>query len=238
MAQAWKVRLEDGRVLVPGEWSSTPLYSTVEIDDGAIQPLQGFSYGLGGDVPGSVGPRSANEADTNLEGPGAILAENEELLLFTIMVELFITTTDDAASADFFTANADLGPGDPPTVSLENAMRVLCDTILVLRIAHTKEYCRAPLGFFPAAMGTYHWMGEARAENNAGANVLLGTNGNPSAGTNRAFSTPHRVAPGEAFEISLEFPNGQVNNLELGNDASARVRARIYADGYRRRPVA
>lgn len=240
MAQAWKIRLPDGRVLRPGEWSATPLWSTVEIDDGTITDLAAFSYGQGGDVPGSAGPRNAEIIDTNMEGPGAILAENEELLLYTLQITLSITTTDDSTSANFFSSNGDQGPGDPPDISLENVLRVQRDTLVILKIAGQsgKWQMNSPLGFFPAGMGVHRTMGAANAQNNSDAPVLLGVNGNPSAGTNRALATPHHVAPGEAFEVQFEFPSGQVTNLELGSDSDARVRARVYADGYRRRPVA
>ena len=70
MAQVTKVRLPDGRVLTPGDWTSAePLYSTIEISPGPYTTLQAFSYALGGDVPGSGGatgsPRKSNLADTN-----------------------------------------------------------------------------------------------------------------------------------------------------------------------------
>ena len=240
MAQAWKVRLPDGRVVSPAEWSSTPIWSTVEIDDGTLTDLSAFSYGQGGDVPGSSGPRSADVIDTNMEGPGAILAENEELLLYTLAVVLTVTTTDDATSSNFFTSNGDAGTPDPPDISLENVLRVQRDTMLVLKIAGQsgRWQMNVPVGFFPAGMGAWHHTGAASAVNNSDAAILAGTNGNPSCGANRKFATPHRVGPGESFEVLFRFPSGSVNNLELGNDDDARVRARIYADGYRRRPVA
>ena len=36
MAQLWKVRLPNGNVLTPGDWTTAePLYSTVEVQAGA-----------------------------------------------------------------------------------------------------------------------------------------------------------------------------------------------------------
>jgi len=227
-----KVRLPDGRVIRPTEWSSTPLYSVVEINDGAITPLSAFSYGLGGDVPGSVGPRKATIADTNIQGDGSVLPENNELLLFSIMVELF---TGVETEADFETNN-EAGFADAPLVSARNVARLQRDTQLVLRIANTKRYADHPLGLYPASMGVQHTIGGA--QNSLFNPTLIGSNGSPNTYDNREFATPHHVAPGEAFEVTLEFPNGQVNGLELGDDTGARIRARIYADGLRRRPVA
>ena len=54
---------------------------------------------------------------------------------------------------------------------------------------------------------------------------------------NRQFATPHHIGAGEAFAVNLKFPHGQVRNLNLGTDADARVRVRIFAGGYRARPV-
>jgi len=234
MAQIDKVRLPDGRVMRPTEWSSTPLYSTVEIDDGAITPLQAFSYGLGGDVPGSVGPRKATEVDTNLQGDGSVLSENTELLLFSIMVEFF--THVDAADLAAFNLNLEAGAPPPPFISALNMGRIQRDTQLVMRIANTKRYMDHPVGFFPAAMGVAHTIGAA--DNGANLPFVVGGNGGPNVYDNREFATPHHVGGGEAFEITLEFPNGQVNALNLSGVANVRIRARIYCDGFRRRPVA
>jgi hypothetical protein len=234
MAQIHKVRLPDGRTVRPTEWSSTPLYSTVEIAEGALTPLQGFSYGVGGEVPGSVGPRRSNARDTNMNGEGGVLQENEELLLHSIMVEFFAAPS---VAADFI-ANADAGQPTPPEVSARNIARIQRDTRLVLRIANTKEYAAHPVGFFPAGMGTEITNGAARLVA-ADSPILSGSNGGVNSYDNREFATPHHVGPGEAFEITLDFPFGSVTGLDMGDDSTdGRIRARIYADGYRRRPVA
>jgi hypothetical protein len=99
MAQITKVRLPDGRTLTPGDWTSAePLYSTVEVGAGAYTTLHAFSYAVGGDVPGSVGPRKSNLSDTNLQGQGAQLPENEELIIYSMMVEAFTVNQVDLAA--------------------------------------------------------------------------------------------------------------------------------------------
>jgi len=233
MAQINRVRLPDGRVVRPTEWSSTPLFSTVEIDNAAsIAPLEAFSYGIGGTVPGSPGPRRANFRDTNMDGDGGILPENQELLLYSIMIEFYQHVS---SAADYRNGNDNLVP-DPPHVSAENMGRIQRDMRLILRIANTKEYAAHPLGLFPAAMGVHPYLGAAT---NADANAIhIGRNGGVDICENRRFATPHRVAPGEALEATLEAPSGSVTGLDFGADADARVRARIYFDGYRKRPVA
>ncbi len=235
MAQIWKVRLPDGRTVRPTEWSSTPLWSTVEIGAGAQTPLFAFSYGRGGAVPGSVGPRNSTLVDTNMRGDGDIIPENEELLIYSIMAETFAIATN---VANFFTGN-DPGCPDPPLVGLRNLLRFQRDVNLELRIAEVKNYYDHPVGFFPASMGTNLYLGAARSAGSAFANsMLVGTNGSTSSFDNRRVATPHQVQPGEAFSVSFNFPFGQITNLNFGADANARLRVRVYADGYRRRPVA
>jgi hypothetical protein len=235
--QIHKVRLPDGRIVRPTEWSSSPLYSTVEIAGGgaALVPLSGFAYGLGGSVPGSVGPRGSTLVDTNVSGEGGVLPENQELLLYSIMVELFQVVV---SRANYVAAGSTFKP-DAPEVLAANVSRFQRDTLLELRIANTKEYMSHPVGFFPQAMGVHSYNGQY--QNNEGNGPLVGTNGGVNIYEGMSFATPHRVLPGEAFEIRLLFPSGTINtfgNLDFGNDASARLAGRIYADGYRMRPVA
>lgn len=234
MAQINKIRLPDGRTLRPTEWSSTPLWSTVEVNTGAITDLQAFAYSEGGDVPGSVGPRKATKADTNFKGDGAVLPENQELLLYSIQVEV---TQIFAVLANYY-SNNEAGVPIPPEVSARNMARFDRDTQLVMRIADTKRYVDHPVGFFPAALGVKQLNGAARNTAAVPAAILAANHGSSNSYDNRRFATPHHVAPGEAFQITLEFPNGTVNGLDFGDDALARLRVRIYATGYRRRPVA
>lgn len=235
MAHIDKVRTASGDVIRPVEWSSTPYWSTVEVDDGPVETLAAYSYGIGGDVPGSVGPRKATKRDTNLKGDGGVIQEQNELLLYTIQAEVTMTT-DLAGSADYF-ANEEFQP-DFPFVSGPNMKRLQRDVMLELRIASTKAYIEQPLGFFSAALGQDISTGATdRTNTAAGTGYIVGQNGSPQTYDNRQFATPHHVAAGEAFAINLKFPFGEVRNLNFGDDDNARARVRIYAGGYRRRPV-
>lgn len=245
MSQALKIRLPSGQSVIPTDWTASPLFSTVEIGTGPLAPLDGFSYGIGGDVPGSPGPRRATARDTNFEGGGSVLAENEELLLYSIQIDLMQTVENAAA---FFTGNDPWVP-DAPLVSATNLLKVQRSTSVVLRIANTKEYVRMPLSFFPAAMGVHGTLGGARSGRADGLtyadSVFWASNGSPDAASNRQFATPHHISGGEAFAISLEFPYGAIvepttagSALNFGSDTNARIRANIYAVGVRKRPVA
>ncbi len=237
MSQLWKVRLPDGRVLTPGDWTSAePLYSTVEIGQGPFPILTAFSYGRGsGEVPGSPGPRSATLGDTNLEGEGARLPENEELIAYSLSIEAFqIGITDGTADL--------LPPSDPPDVSLLNMLRLQRDLLVITRIAYVKEYTRAPLGIFPASTGVFQANSGARSVQSLGqTGYVSSNNGSPDVSGARPFASPLYVAGGESIAVDLRPGPGQVVDLncaESEQNPNGRVRLRIYFEGYRRRPVA
>lgn len=231
MAQVTKVRLPDGRVLTPGDWTSAePLYSTIEIAPGPYTTLQAFSYALGGDVPGSnVGtgsPRKSNLTDTNLLGQGAQLPENEELIVYAMEVEAF-TTLDDGGTDE------GINPPALPHVSVLNMLRLQRDLVLVMRIASVKEYTRAPLAWFPASTGVAPTYSVAL---NGQEGFVTGNNGSTDVGGKRVFASPLYVDGGEALVVDFLAPKGQVEDLSLGE--TGRIRLRTFLDGYRKRPVA
>ena len=237
MAQVTKVRLPDGRVLTPGDWTSAePLYSTIEIAPGSYTTLQAFSYALGGDVPGSnvglASPRKSNLADTNLLGQGAQLPENEELIVYAMEVEAF--TIIDAGGTD-----EGINPPALPHVSVLNMLRLQRDLVLVMKIASVKEYTRAPLAWFPASTGVTPTYSQAQTAIGPGVNLqgfVTGNNGSTDVGGKRVFASPLYVDGGEALVIDFLAPKGEVEDLSLGQ--TGRIRLRTFLDGYRKRPVA
>lgn len=252
MVQAIKVRLPDGRVVSPSDWTSAPLFSTVEVGTGNQQPLPAFSYGEQGQVPGSVGPRNATQRDTNMQGQGGILQENEEVLMYALQVEVIQTYTN---LTDFFNGNDTFCP-DPPEVSATNLLKLQRSTLLRVKIANTKDYGVMPLSFFSGAQGIQRTTGSTRRQGAASDytnGVFTGYNGGVSVMDQREWATPHHIGPGEAFEATLEFPYGAVTEplpttagqvtaagsaLNFGADTNARLRVCIYVIGPRRRPVA
>lgn len=217
MAQVYKIRMPDGVTVTPADWTNTPLFSTVEIAAGPISNLPFFSYGKGGDVPGSVGPRKATDRDTNMDGQGGVLAENEELLIHAINVSMFT-----------------IDPQTPtaPAVAALNMLRLQAATVGILRISSKRtEYSKMGVGFYAASMGV------SSVRGNAAVAGFFGNNGSSSVEGRRQFATPHHVAGGETFEFTLEFPYSQVPDLTL-TDATDRIRAVAYLDCLRRRPVA
>jgi hypothetical protein len=244
MAQITKVRLPDGRTLTPGDWTSAePLYSTIEIASGAYTTLQAFSYAIGGDVPGSVGPRKANLTDTNLQGQGAQLPENEELIVYSMMIEAFQVNQFDLSDMTGVNAFSILPAPPLPFVSVQTMLMLQRDLVIVMKIASVKEYTRAPLGWFPAAMGVHgvyqSVFGVSAATVAAPAGFVTGNNGSTDVAGKRVFASPLYVEGGESLSVDFLAPKGSIQDLSFVDGTPAgRVRLRTYLDGYRRRPVA
>lgn len=241
MSQIWKMRTPDGNTVTPGDWTGAePLFSTVEFAEGNLPTrTTAFSYGKGASaVPGSIGPRQATEADTNLEGEGGRLPENEELICFNIAIEVFAIGVGGDDPADI------LAQSDPPEVSILNMLRFQRDVLLSFRIAAVdKVYIKAPVGYFPASMGVVGWNNGARTELSTGLEGFVSaSNGSPNADDIRILASPLRVRGGETFAVDFTAGPGQITGLnvnkEVGTAVPGRLRARVYLDGYRRRPVA
>jgi hypothetical protein len=234
MAQIVKIRLPDGRVLVPSDWTSAePLYSTVEVKAGPYTTLSAFAYGIGGEVPGSIGNRRSQITDTNLEGEGARIPANEELIIYSINVEAFQIGNQNAVPDA-------LNP-DAPFTSLDNILRLQRDLILVTWLANVREYTSHPMGWFPAGMGTT--LVNAGSQTAAAAPYVAATSGSASVDGKRLIASPLYVNGGESLRLDFVAPKGEVENLDEQTTVppgltDGRVRLRTYLDGFRRRPVA
>jgi hypothetical protein len=230
MAQVWKVRLPGGNVVTPGEWTTAePLYSTVEIAAGAFPAVVAFSYGRGGTVPGSVGPRQSTLIDTNLDGEGNRLPENEELVIHTIGVSCFKIGTQ----AD----NAEFPGADNPHVELTNMLRLQRDLLMILSIAAVKEYTRSTISYWPGGMGVSSvYSGGVTGVSGGTTGTAIANNGSPSVDGRRELASELYIAGGEGFQLTFRSGLGLISGLNLSPDA--RIRMRSYLDGYRRRPVA
>lgn len=231
MAQIDKVRLPNGNVVIPGEWTmAVPLYSTVELATGPFPNVVAFSYGQGGTVPGSVGPRQSTIIDTNLQGEGGKLPENEQITIRAIGVE--VTKLGPAASTARFP------DCDPPGVPLPDMLRLQRDVVMQLIIAGVKQYTNSPLSYWPAGTGVDYTISGGRSQvSGAGGNgEVPANNGFPSTESMRELASPLQIAGGEAFGMQFVAGPGQVINLNLA--ANSRMRLRVYLEGERRRPVA
>lgn len=230
MAQLVKIRLPNGQTLEPADWTAAePLYSTVEIGAGSFPVLTAYSYAIGGEVPGSAGGRSATIADTNLQGEGARLPENEELIAYSVAIEVFMIGADSGADP--------IPPPDAPDVSLLNMLRLQRDMLVVTRIAYVKEYTRNPMGWFPAGCGVMQYNSGSRTTRSAGTQgTVVSNNGNDGVQASRHLASPLYIAGGESIAMDFIPGPGEVTGLALTD--GSRMRLRTYFEGYRKRPVA
>jgi len=231
--QLTTVRLPTGEDVDPSEWTTTPLYSTVEFQLGvAISSLFFFSYGENGSVPitpATLSARPATAYDTNMQGQGSILPENERIILYSIQIELINLGIPGSGTPDT--------TATPPDCSLDQVLFVQRDTLAILHIAsRKKEYCRAPLGYFPGAVGVNRIMQPNAQNEGAATGMRVAYNSGIDPNDNRDFASPHDIGGGVAFDLELVFPLGGVHTeANLAGDV-IRARAKFY--GFRKRPVA
>ena len=232
MAQLWKIRLPDGRTLVPGDWTTAnPLFSVVEVPTGTWNVLSAFSYGFGGDVPGSVGPRKSNFTDTNLQGEGGKLPENEELVVYNIQVEAYTKYGAGELAVDTYPSP------DEPDVSLLNMLRLQRDILVQMRIAAVKSYTAQPLSYFGAGTGVNRYCSPSRTVVSGGdEGSVISNNGMTEVGSERSLASPLYVGPGDVMGVDFMPGPGEVEDLVL--DTNGRIELRVFLNGYRRRPVA
>lgn len=230
MAQLIKIRLPNGNVLTPGDWTAAqPLYSTIEIGTGSFPILTAFSYALGGAVPGSPGPRASTLADTNLDGEGARLPENEALIAYAMCIEGFMIGEQPAETP------ATEFPSNFPMVSAQNMLRLQRDLLCVLRVASVREYTHAPLSWFPASTGVAE-VNSAALFASTSDGFVDGNNGGETVSDMREWASPIYVKGGETLTLDVRPGPGQVTDLSLTE--TARIRLRVYLEGYRKLPVA
>lgn len=227
--------LPTGEQVDPSEWTTTPLYSTVEAQIGvAISTLQLFSYSIGQPVPITpstlVGSqRTSTIADTNMRGDG-ILPEDERIILYSIQVELINAGIPAEAAND--------GSAEAPDMSLDMTLFCQRDTLAILHVgSRLKEYCRAPIGYFPGTVGVNR-IAQPNAQVDGAHNALHGYKVAYNSGIDpqdgRDFASPHDIPGGTVFDLSLEFPIGGINPT-AGAGNLVRFRSKFY--GFRKRPV-
>jgi hypothetical protein len=230
--QLTTVRLPSGEQVDPSEWTTTPLYSTVEFQLGvSLSSLFFFSYGETGVVPispATLPTRPAQAYDTNMQGQGSILPENERVILYSIQIELINLGAPDEATADT--------TATPPDCSLDQVLFVQRDTLAILHIgSRRKEYCKAPIGYFPGSVGVNRIMQPNAQNEGAATGMKVAYNSGINPDDNRDFATPHDIPGGTSFDLELNFPLGGVNSNPSEPGDVIRARAKFY--GFRKRPV-
>lgn len=232
MSQLLKIRLPDGRTLTPSDWTTAePLWSTVELPTGNISIQEAFTYGIGGVVPGSVNNRQSSLIDTNLQGEGARLPENEAMIIQAIAVEVYVIPQSGATVV----TNSDNAIS--PDVGVTNMLALQRDLLTIVTIAAVKEYIRVPVSFMAAGAGA-----DSGTASGVGGDLVNGyvaaANGSTSVKGLRHLASPLFIQGGEAFRVKFVPPRGTIAGLNLGGNAGARLRLRTFLLGYHKRPVA
>ncbi len=230
MARLDTIRLPNGAQVHPGDWTTAePLYSTGEFGAGMFPVLTLFSYSFGAPVPGSPTQRTSTILDTNLEGEGNRLPEDESLIIFNI--SCLVTKVGEALDPNEFP------DAENPEVPLPDMLRLQRDLVAFFRIANIKEYTNAPISYFPAGQGVDYSIsgGLSRAAGGL-SGTMRASNGSPSPQDVRTLASPLYVAGGETMALDLRAGPGEIVGLNLA--ANARLVTKFFFDGYRKRPVA
>jgi hypothetical protein len=233
--QITKIRLGDGREVALVDWTDRPLWSTVEVLDGAtIQEMNFFQYTVGDSVPAFApvavaAQRAATQRDTGMATPGA-MASTEEFLVFAIRPRVFSLNVV-SAQAPNFQAPGPLVAGETPLADAGMLSVLDLRTRLSLEISQ-KVYGEAGFGYYNSGMGIY-MAGEFGAANK----------GIPSQEAVRSFVIPQHMGGQEKFRVYLS--NDAGNPLEVGlgdggnvdTDDTRYARIVVYLDGLYKRPV-
>lgn len=241
------MRLNDGQTVEFADWSDKPLYSSLQILNGATQQeMAAFTYVQGDPVPGfappaaaTVNQRTANERDTNMAVPSAMSSE-EEFLVFAIRPEVFAEHVASASDVDFANPAAVVTntttPGGDVVPPLGMLAVLALRTILYLEISE-KRFPQAGFGYFNFGAGALS------TGSNAGQ---AATQGVPSQEAVRTLTVPSHIGGTEKFRVVLFNPDGVA--LEMGYnvdgpddgvpDVLRFATIRFYLDGLYRRGTA
>lgn len=218
------------------DWSWRPLYSTLDILDGATdQQLFTFNYADGDNVSSSQNivtagaQRSATLTDCNNSSAGEMPAE-EEFLVYAISIEVFRWTLSGTTYSHY---NAAEPIGNAPNIGTLQWMLITSLTV------SQKDYFQAGMGWFPTGYGP--WIAPA---NTAGAALTYASNGFPSREAIDRAPVPVHIGGTEKF--SVNFTNAGLagaNTITFDDDAGSEQSTRVYSlrthlVGLHKRPAA
>jgi hypothetical protein len=228
MASVDSVRLASGQIFDITDFGHYPLWSTFA-GIMAGMPSEGvwaFNYTTGQTIPGTN--RRANELDTNLSSANQGLGYAEEMMVYSITLEL-------PQRPGF----QDPDEQEQPDDLLLHDMQILVERSLFQFFVTRKVYSEGVMTRYPFGGGLW----AATNINNA----ELVNNGFPVAGAQRPLALPIHLMSEEPFYALLRFfpDSGPLLNTfqeETPGDPESRVEVgydiRCWLDGIRRRPVA
>lgn len=243
--QITTIRLRDGREVALTDWEDTPLWSTLDIQNGATnEEMLLFQYVESDAVPAFspfaiAGQRTATGRDTNIASAGE-MASTEEMLVYAIRPEVFRRQLEVADPADF---NA-LVPIDGTNMMPQPIAKMIAVMqyflLLELEISQ-KFYHKAGFGYYNFGAGL--WVGGGTGDPTL---EVLGMKGFPSQEAVRRFAIPQHIGGQEKYRVTLKNPTGEAVALGLAGGGAAPgpedpdaiiAQVRIYLDGLYKRPV-
>lgn len=238
--QITQLRMPDGKEVALVDWSDIPLFSTLEVLQGATQQeMNCFTYTAGDPVPAFapvpiVGLRTSTELDTNIATSGS-MASTEEFLLFSIRPQVFQLRVTDEAAPDFQTPVALDNAGEPlPAAPLIGVLGLRC---LVSLFISDKKFANAGFNYFSFGGGP-----AVGGNGDAGVRAFANT-GAPTQEAVRALVIPYHMGGQEKWRLVLENPPGDPLEIGVGDggnvvqDDQRFARIRFYLDGLLKRPV-
>lgn len=251
--QITTLRMPDGTEVAFVDWSDKPLWSTADFLSGFTDnELDCFTYIPGEEVPATGNatvPRTATEADTNLDTI-ASMASTAEALVYDIRIEIAQLHTSVAAPTDLTSITATLFADDP--IPRANRLAMM-DFYLIGKLEVSQKVMHsAPLGYYVTGFGTFAMPGGGAGV--AGAVRSFATHGLPSAEAVRAYVIPVHIGGQEKYRFQFVNPRGLANTSLAGttavpldlNEATPPALestdrtvliCRVYLDGLTKRPV-
>lgn len=220
MASIDTVRLATGQEYDVNDYGHYPLWSTFAgIVANLGQEAWAFNYSLGQTVPGTN--RRAFEIDTNLSSANQGLGYAEEMMVYSIAIEL--------PQLPLLPAN-----DNNPDLLLLHDMQVLYEHTLFQFYVTRKVYSEGTLSRYPFGGGLWATTNVNNAE--------LVNNGFPVAGAMRPLALPIHLMSEEPFYALLRFFPDAGALINTYDDSEVPVEIgydiRCWLDGIRRRPVA
>lgn len=223
MASVDSVRLPTGQEFDVQDFGHYPLWSLFAGIMGNMQAdVWAFNYSQGQTIPGTN--RRASDLDTNLSSANQGLGYAEEMMVYSICIELPQTPLE----------QEDVEPAEPDWLLLRD-MQELFEHTLFQFFVTKKVYSEGTLSRYPFGGGLWGISNVNNAE--------LVNSGFPVAGAQRPLALPIHLMSEEPFFALLRFfpDSGNLLNtwetegqekVEVGYDL------RVWLDGIRRRPVA
>lgn len=234
--QPTKIRLSNGKEIAITDWEWRPLYSTIDMLSGFVDPnIAAFSYSLGQQVKCSANIAAANRRDatykdTNLDAGESKMPAEQEFICYglAIYLEQFVYDSQGAGETSY-TIGA-VGLPIPRAANVAIAISRLTVTLHVTQ----KDFYQNKLGWFSAGGGPFMFSDSAAAARTYANNGLA---------TKDAIDispVPVHIGGTEAYNVFFQNDDGQAVNwvTELNaTDATAVIRATTTMIGLHKRPT-